>query len=277
MGTIEGRGVSRRQVITWGVGSATGLFLTSKPGDRAGPRWRCRSEPRKVRPGPTLDPTSIPKYLTPLLVPPAMPRARKLRVMGGKNMDYYEIAVRQHDQQVLPAGLPTTTVWGYGPRVAQGGGPLVFNAPSLTIEAKWNAPVRVMWVNELVDAAGGHLPHLLPVDQTLHWANPAGPIDDVGEPTLEPYGGPVPMVTHVHGARATDESDGYAEAWYLPNARDLDGYSRSGPSTARSRRRRPPRGTSHPAAPRGNRAPRCSSTTTINRPPPSGTTTTRWG
>ena len=33
------------------------------------------------------------------------------------------------------------------------------------------------------------------------------------------------MVTHVHGAEATDESDGYAEAWYLPNARDLDGYS----------------------------------------------------
>jgi FtsP/CotA-like multicopper oxidase with cupredoxin domain len=29
----------------------------------------------------------------------------------------------------------------------------------------------------------------------------------------------------VHGAQATDESDGYAAAWYLPNARDLDGYS----------------------------------------------------
>ena len=179
MGSNGGQGVSRRQIITWGVGSATGLFLTSSLGIvRILGSDAARAE--EGGPGPTLDPTSIPKYLTPLLVPPAMPRARKLRVMGGKNIDYYEIAVRQHDQQVLPAGLPTTTVWGYGPRVAQGGGPLVFNAPSLTIEAKWNAPVRVMWVNELVDAAGGHLPHLLPVDQTLHWANPAGPIDDVG-------------------------------------------------------------------------------------------------
>jgi spore coat protein A len=227
MGTIEGKGVSRRQVITWGVGSATGLFLTSKlgivqvlGGDAAGAEVGV--------PGPSLDPTSIPKYLTALLVPPAMPRARKLRVQGGKNLDYYEIAVRQHDQQVLPVGLPATTVWGYGPRVAQGGGPLVFNAPSLTIEAKWNTPVRVRWINELVDASGDHLPHLLPVDQTLHWANPAGPIDDIGEPTLERYLGPVPMVTHVHGAQATDESDGYAEAWYLPNANDLDGYFATG-------------------------------------------------
>ena len=224
MGSIEGQGVSRRQVITWGVGSATGLFLTSRLGIvRVLGGVAAGAEEGGA--GPSLDPTSIPKYLTPLLVPPAMPRARKLRVLGGKNVDYYEIAVRQHDQQVLPVGLPATTVWGYGPRVAQGGGPLVFNAPSLTIEAKWNTPVRVRWVNELVDAAGDHLPHLLPVDQTLHWANPAGPIDDVGEPTLEPYVGPVPMVTHVHGAQATDESDGYAEAWYLPNARDLDGYS----------------------------------------------------
>jgi len=227
MGTVEGQGVSRRQVITWGVGSATGLFFTSKlgivrvlGGDTAGAE--------EGGPGPSLDPTSIPKYLTPLLVPPAMPRAGKLRVRGGKSVDYYEIAVRQHQQQVLPVGLPATTVWGYGPRVAQGGGPLVFNAPSLTIEAKWNAPVRVKWVNELLDAAGAHLPHLLPVDQTLHWANPAGPIDDLGEPTLETYVGPVPMVTHVHGAKATDESDGYAEAWYLPKANDLDGYSAIG-------------------------------------------------
>ena len=157
MGTIEGRGVSRRQVITWGVGSATGLFLTSKLGIVRVLGGVAAGAEEGVA-GPSLDPTSIPKYLTPLLVPPAMPRARKLRVPGGKNVDYYEIAVRQHDQQVLPVGLPATTVWGYGPRVAQGGGPLVFNAPSLTIEAKWNTPVRVRWVNELVDAAATTCP-----------------------------------------------------------------------------------------------------------------------
>ncbi len=36
------------------------------------------------------------------------------------------------------------------------------------------------------------------------------------------YTGPVPMVTHVHGmARVGDDSDGYAEAWYLPDAVDI--------------------------------------------------------
>ena len=35
-------------------------------------------------------------------------------------------------------------------------------------------PVRVKWINDLVDANGNYLPHLLPVDPTLHWANPPG-------------------------------------------------------------------------------------------------------
>ena len=35
------------------------------------------------------------------------------------------------------------------------------------------------------------------------------------------YTGPVPMVTHVHGAvGVADDSDGYAEAWYLPAAKN---------------------------------------------------------
>jgi spore coat protein A len=218
--------VSRRQIITWGIGASTGLFLTSKLGvvqilgaGSAG------AEDGFV--GPSLDLDSVPRFVTPLLIPPAMPRAGKLVVKGAKNVDYYEIAVRQFAQQILPADMPATTVWGYGPRAARGG-PVIFNAPSLTIEAKWNAPVRVKWVNELVDAEGRHVPHLLPVDQTLHWANPAGPIDHHGPPTLEPYTGPVPVVTHVHGAHTTDESDGYAEAWYLPDATNLDGYTTGG-------------------------------------------------
>ena len=33
---------------------------------------------------------------------------------GGKNADYYEISMKQISQQILPAGMPPTTVWGYG-------------------------------------------------------------------------------------------------------------------------------------------------------------------
>ena len=165
-----------------------------------------------------------------------MPKAGTVKQRGGKNADYYEISMRQFQQQILPAGLPPTTVWGYGAvKAASKRGLLVHNAPSLTIEAKWNTPVRIKWINELVDANGAHLPHLLPVDPTLHWANPPGgamhrdtrPHFDT---TPSPYTGPVPIVTHVHGSENVgDESDGYAEAWYLPAATNTpDGFATEG-------------------------------------------------
>ena len=216
--------VSRRSFIKLGMAGGAALFLPSALLPRLA---------RAQIPGGSLDPLSIPKFQTPLLVPPAMPRARKLQVTGGKNIDYYEIAVRQFEQQILPAGMPATMVWGYGPRVAQGGGPLIFNAPSLTIEAKHRTPVRVKWVNELradpADPSSPYLSHLLPVDPTLHWANPPGGVDgrdsrpDFGT-TPGRYNGPVPIVTHVHGSAGVgDESDGYAEAWYLPQAGNIPG------------------------------------------------------
>ncbi|HEX5590926.1 MAG TPA: multicopper oxidase [Candidatus Limnocylindrales bacterium] len=172
-----------------------------------------------------LPPAAIPKFDAPLVIPPAMPRTS---VLGGPTpIDYYEIAVRQFSQQILPAGHPATTVWGYGSVNHPG----TFNYPSFTIEAGWRAPVRVKWINDLVDADGHFLPHLLPVDQTLHWANPPGGEagrDGHGE-SQEPYAGPVPIVTHVHGAHAPDWADGYAEAWYLPAATDIPaGYAHEG-------------------------------------------------
>ena len=182
-------------------------------------------------PGGTQDPASIPKFQTPMLIPPIMPKAAQIRQRGGKPIDYYEISVEQFPQQVLPDGMPATTVWGYG--AVNGDGSknalLLHNAPSLTIEADWTRPVRVKWINNLKDGSGAFRPHLLPVDPTLHWANPPG--GDGGRDTRPTfastpgrYQGPVPMVTHVHGAVGVgDESDGYAEAWYLPDATDIPG------------------------------------------------------
>jgi bilirubin oxidase len=44
-----------------------------------------------------------------------------------------------------------------------------------------------------------------------------------------PYLGPVPMVTHIHGAHTTEESDGYAEAWFLPDAQNIPAeYAKTG-------------------------------------------------
>ncbi|MCB4791535.1 MAG: multicopper oxidase domain-containing protein [Elusimicrobia bacterium] len=171
---------------------------------------------------PTQDPTLIPKYVDPLVVPPAMPKTSTTAAE-----DYYEISTKQFSQQVLPTGMPQTTVWGYGSVQNPG----TFNYPAFTIEATVNKPVRVKWVNGLVDATGNYLPHLLPVDQTIDWANPPGGTmgrDMVGtDPTS--YTGPVPLVVHAHGVHTNQESDGYAEAWYLPAANNIPaGYATEG-------------------------------------------------
>jgi spore coat protein A, manganese oxidase len=187
-------------------------------------------------PGGTLAPGAIPKFRTPLLVPPVMPRAGVVPQRGGTNADYYEISLRQFSQQVLPEGMPATTVWGYGAvTAASRRGLRLHHAPSLTIEARWGRPVRIKWVNDLVDADGHYLPHLLPVDPTLHWADPPGGTagrDGRSSPSHHPtaYTGPVPMVTHVHGnVGVGDESDGNPEAWYLPDATDIPtGYATVG-------------------------------------------------
>jgi FtsP/CotA-like multicopper oxidase with cupredoxin domain len=172
-------------------------------------------------PGGTLDPTSIPKYVTPLVIPPVMPPTSR----GAR--DYYEIAVRQFTQQILPPDMPSTTVWSYGSVNHPG----TFNYPAFTIEATYRRPVRVKWINDLVDADGTYLPHLLPIDQTLHWANPPGGTEgrDMRGTDPAPYTGPVPIITHVHGNHTFDHSDGYAEAWYLPAATNIpEGFAEAG-------------------------------------------------
>ena len=112
--------------------------------------------------------------------------------------------------------------------VAEGG---TLNYPAFTIEALKDRPVRVKWINGLVDANGHYLPHLFAVDQTLHWANPPGGPGGTDTHGMDatPYTGPVPIVTHVHGAHTTEDSDGYPEAWFLPAANDIPaGYATSG-------------------------------------------------
>ncbi|MDA8085029.1 MAG: multicopper oxidase domain-containing protein [Nitrospiraceae bacterium] len=215
-------------------------------------------------PGGTLDPTTIPKFVTPLVIPPVMKNT------GAANN--YDIAVRQFSQQILPGGIwntlngrsdtfNATPVWGYGPEsdpMPTGGvAPAAnsqFNYPSYTIETTSNTPAAVRWRNELVadpvacnaspspstDPACNYLPHLLPgaVDQTLHWANPPATGCTMGVPSNRtdcstnnpaPYTGPVPIVTHVHGAHVDPHSDGYPEAWWLPRANNIPaGYVTEG-------------------------------------------------
>lgn len=213
-----------------------------------------------VLPGGTLNPKSIPKYVNELVIPPEMPKSKSSsRYNAGATADY-NIALRQFNQQILPAPLPSTTVWSYG-RAEDNVGlnftapvPLTenksFNYPAFTIEAESDIMTHVRWINELVtkpvrcskgNAPCIPLPHLLDVDRTLHWANPEllkcmdgsfrtdcrpSPSNDAAI-LQAPYTGPVPMVVHVHGAHVNAESDGYPEAWWLPQGATA-GYATEG-------------------------------------------------
>jgi FtsP/CotA-like multicopper oxidase with cupredoxin domain len=205
-------------------------------------------------PGGTLDPLSVPKYVTPLVIPPV--------INNDGAVDSYDIAVRQFQQQILPGGIwdtvadpldlypnfPATTVWSYGPAAdaapdssALGGGAGVapapnsqFNYPSYTVETLSDVPVSVQWINDLVAPNGDCRPHLLSIDRTLHWANPEqdcrdGSVrTDCASDNPVPYDGPVPIVTHVHGAHVDPHSDGYPEAWWLPVCNQTAGLATSG-------------------------------------------------
>jgi spore coat protein A len=215
--------LSRRHLLKGTTAAAATYWL--------GPNLMLRGRALAQIPGGTLAPGDVDKFELPLVKPPAMPPSKTLN-----NIDQYKIAVRQFTQRILSPPHPETTVWSYGSvdfpgTVAEGG---TFNYPAFTIEANWNRNVAVEWRNELVDDWGNYLPHLLPVDPTLHWANPPGgrrgrdtrPSFDT---TPGPYMGPVPVVTHVHGAHTTEDSDGYAEAWYLPDAMNIpQGYAKTG-------------------------------------------------
>ncbi|WP_155384632.1 multicopper oxidase family protein [Catellatospora paridis] len=201
--------VDRRRILqaTAAMGAAAALS------QQAGWAWAA-DQGRKG----TLNPNKIRKYVTPLAVLPVLAPSRREE----RGPDHYVVGVRQFRQQILPQGMPRTTVWGYG----DVSNPRGFRTPSATIEASVDRPVRVTWVNELVDASGGFRPHLLAVDPTLHWANPPGgstgrDTRPVFTSTPGPYRGPVPIVTHLHGGRSLQDSCGYPEAWYLPKARDI--------------------------------------------------------
>jgi FtsP/CotA-like multicopper oxidase with cupredoxin domain len=202
-------------------------------------------------PGGSLDPLTIPKYVTPLVIPPV------LFDDGGTGMDI-TVAQRQIKQQVLPKGFPKTPLWAYGDPTK----PNSFNNPAFTIEVTQNQATHVEWRNELVQnpkkcfydknvkwwqkkLACLYRPHIIRdkfnrpiIDQTLHWAAPNEDcLDGIARSDCRgssgrPYWGPIPMVMHVHGAHVGPGSDGYPEAWWLPDASNIDctnvaGYPRT--------------------------------------------------
>jgi len=146
-----------------------------------------------------LNPGTQPQFVNPLPIP---------SVIDGRNGGTFTIGISQFDQWL---GLidPTTQqhlntkVWGYNGTY-----------PGPTIVAKKDIPISVFWRNNLMKGGNQPLPHLLPIDRTIHWAFG-------NDPAWQSYG--VPVVTHVHGGHSESASDGLPDQWFTPN------YAMKGP------------------------------------------------
>ena len=105
----------------------------------------------------------------------------------------------------------STPVFGYGEKG-------VYTWPGKTIFARSGEPVEVKWKNKLFDAAGMPLPHLLPVDTSLHWAYS---LQGYTQYSIAANG--IPIVPHVHGGHTDFQYDGNPEFFFGP------GYNTRGP------------------------------------------------
>jgi hypothetical protein len=190
--------ISRREFIKLAGVSTLALAVTSKTG--------LRNIVYAQIPGGTLDPLSVKKFKTPLLIPPVMPRAGMIKLQGGKNADYYEISMRQFNQQILPAGMPMTTVWGYGAVASNSKrGLLLHNAPSLTIRPTGRFKCELVDTNGNYRCCRSTRPFTGLIRPAAIWGGICGD-------STPGYTGPV--YRDVHGAVGVgDESDGYAEAY----------------------------------------------------------------
>lgn len=106
----------------------------------------------------------------------------------GLSGTYYEVRMQEF-QQKLHRDLPPTRLWGYNSQF-----------PGPTIEAKQGEVVKVKWKNNLPDK------HFLPVDKTFHH------LEHMPE---------VRTVTHLHGSETRPDSDGYPDAWFTNNFKEV--------------------------------------------------------
>jgi spore coat protein A len=137
------------------------------------------------------------------VVPWVLAPGAVMKADAGKQ-DIYTVTATQTIAQVLPTGLPATTVWGYA------NGTLPATSPGRTIVARRDAAVTVRWYNGLGTAVSP-LPHLLGVDQTIAMQKDA---------TGKLISG-VPIAVHHHGNDSAPEFDGGPDQWFTPQRNQI--------------------------------------------------------
>ena len=193
---------SRRDFIrTAGVGGV-GFYLLSTVGGVG----LARAGAVPAAPGLS-DPAMQPLFANP--VPNAADPAFSYPAKAGTKYDIEVGPTVQQTGLVDPAtGVPLSTpVFGYGSMGA-------YSWPGRTIFATRDQPIEVKWKNKLLDpVTGAPLPHLLPVDTSLHWAYSLPGYENY---TLAAQG--VPIVAHVHGGHSDFQFDGNPEFFFGPTS-----------------------------------------------------------
>ena len=165
-----------------------------------------------------LDPTTIPQFAHELAIPrvfaPTVVRDFRGRVIRND----YTVSVAHTKVQMLPPGYPMTTVRAFGGTVFKPNSTqteFFRSSPGPVFENTRGIPTLLHWRDEMFEKT------FMPVDPTLHWANPRAmepptPPFNVFPPGYDDAQFPVAHVTHTHGLVVKPEMDGTAEEWFTP-------------------------------------------------------------
>ncbi|MCM3586739.1 multicopper oxidase [Mesobacillus maritimus] len=132
------------------------------------------------------------KFVDPL---PIIKKAKPIR-RDRDGASYYEVSMEPFTQK-LHRDLQPTPLWGYNRQF-----------PGPTFDVNRGEVARVKWKNKLPDK------HFLPIDQSIHHGHGDMPMPEVR------------TVTHLHGSETPWESDGFPEAWYTKDFKQVGPFFR---------------------------------------------------
>lgn len=173
---------------------------------------------------PEIDPTIIPQFVDPL---PHFAAGLRVNAKAGGSLLIKAVPVKQiavSTGTVLSTGtVGTDTAAGFGNyagyAISKDNGATFGPAmwPAQTIETQQGNGITVQYRNDLFGVTYNDFNIL--ADQTLMMNG----YTLTGNILTDPYTGPIPMVTHLHGGEIPSNSDGGPTAWFTP------GYALKGP------------------------------------------------
>lgn len=210
--------LSRREFIQLGAMVGGGIVLPLGMADKVF-GFTLGGNPQPLPANPLL----LTKFLDPLPVTELLTPYAASNVDG---VDTYDVGVFQYASKVH-SQMADTTVWGYrpadfDPATAPVQNTYLGNAFLIARGTK----TRVTWRNNL-----GGVAHPMPVDPSLHWANPLGfvppapgqyPVNAAtGITTFDYTLTKIPTCPHVHGGEQSAKVDGGPDAWYTSDFNEL--------------------------------------------------------